>query len=152
MTGCGSGPRYADVSGVITFNGKPYSKAYVTFQPVSGVNNENPGRGSSAETDEEGRYTLITPEGTSGAVVGKHRVSIGTRHEFLASAPGWDYSKGSPEGIELAAKGVTEKIVRDPIAAAWQTPGVEFEVTADGTDQANFEVAKAPRTKQVSAQ
>src|SRR5688500_15770406 len=80
--GCGGGgPKYVKVSGVVTLNGKPYPRAVVVFQPIAADQSVNPGRGSSAYTDENGRFELTTDDGHHGAIVGKHRVRIQTRRD-----------------------------------------------------------------------
>ena len=58
VVGCSGGPKFAPVSGVVTLDGKPYAKAVVSFQPIGTADNPNPGRGSSAYTDENGRFVL----------------------------------------------------------------------------------------------
>src|SRR5205085_1356039 len=68
--GCGDGPKYVPVSGVVKVDGKPYKNAVVSFQPVGTPDKPAPGQGSSALTDEEGRYTLVCDNGQTGAVAG----------------------------------------------------------------------------------
>jgi hypothetical protein len=144
--GCGkSGPQYAPVSGVVKLNGVPYKDAVVTFQPIGSPANPNPGRGSSAYTDENGKFTLMTSEGQMGAVVGKHRVQITTKFEtVMAGIPeGWDLNtRGTPDGGEFRAPAAFQKTRVDPIPPEWhgETGNKEFEVPAGGTDQANFDI------------
>lgn len=79
LVGCaGESYKVAPVSGRVTLNGSPLAKASVTFSPVGDENNQEPGPGSAAITDAEGRYTLelITAKPGRGAVVGKHKVRI----------------------------------------------------------------------------
>jgi hypothetical protein len=78
LAGCGSEPyRTARVSGRITLNGQPLANAAIVFQPVAAGSDINPGPGSGAFTDADGRYSLkLTGKDTSGAVVGKHKVRI----------------------------------------------------------------------------
>src|SRR5881409_1494611 len=80
VAGCGEA-KYVKVSGVVTLDGQPYKNAVVSFQPISSEGNPNPGRGSTGLTDENGRYTLVTDDGHTGAVVGKHRVRIQTKRD-----------------------------------------------------------------------
>jgi hypothetical protein len=65
----------APVSGRITLDGLPLADAIVLFQPIE--TGDNPGSGSVAKTDADGRYVLrqIQPD-RLGASVGKHRVHI----------------------------------------------------------------------------
>jgi hypothetical protein len=77
--GCGGGESVAPVSGRVTLDGQPAVGVHVGFQPLAVGDNKNPGGGSYALTDADGRYTLRMVEGgRPGAVVGKHRVEIAT--------------------------------------------------------------------------
>ena len=130
VAGCGSGANIAPVSGVVKLDGKPYGKAVVSFQPIGTSANPNPGRGSSAYTDENGRFVLKSDNTINGAVVGKHRVRIMTR--------GSDVVGQSPEG---GSPDETPKPNLDPIPPEWNAlSNVEFDVPPGGTDQANFDI------------
>jgi hypothetical protein len=69
LAGCG-GPQYVPVSGRLTQNGQPVPKMVVMFQPKQTKENASPGRGSSGITDDDGRFTLKTDDGYTGAAVG----------------------------------------------------------------------------------
>jgi hypothetical protein len=113
-------------------NGQPYPNAVVTFQPMATSTNPNPGRGSSAFTDAEGRFELLTFEGGKGAVAGKHRIRIATKGGAIAIDP----EKGSADNATSARK---QKV--DPIPPSWNTESdKEFDVPKNGTDQANFDI------------
>src|SRR5438552_19187179 len=133
--GCG-GTTNVPVSGVVKVDGKPYKNAIVSFQPVSGKDNPNPGRGSSALTDEKGHFTLITDDGKPGAAPGKHRIRIQTKREGDAAAYTDPARPGPDEG------GGKVKAMIDPIPEEWygDKGSKYFEVPAGGTDQANFEI------------
>src|SRR5689334_4174775 len=93
LLGCSQGPTYVPVSGVVTLNGQPYGKAAVSFQPIGTPENPYPGRGSSAYTDENGRFVL-TSDNHNGAVPGKHLIRITTRSgQQVEAQPGL----GSPD-------------------------------------------------------
>jgi hypothetical protein len=138
--GCGGGPRYARVSGVVTLNGRPYQGAVVNFQPVGTPDNPYPGRGSYGHTDENGRFTLVVDDKTRGAVVGRHRVRIATARG--GTAGGFDPALGTPDGDPRGRP----RPRKDPIPPEWNTDSTkEFEVPPGGTEQANFEiVSKGP--------
>ena len=87
--GCGGGPEFVPVSGVVTLNGKPYGKAAVSFQPIGTTENPNPGRGSSAYTDENGRFRLMMTTPGDGVfwVLPGNRWD-GTRKRRIISARG----------------------------------------------------------------
>jgi hypothetical protein len=133
--GC-SRSKYVSVSGVVTVNGKPYKNAVVSFQPMGTAKNPEPGQGSSALTDENGRYTLVTNDGQPGALVGKHRVRIQTKRDDPTAY--FDPEVGSPDNPAQAAK----KPKIDPIPLEWYSDQStkEFDVPPGGTDQANFDI------------
>lgn len=67
--GCGRGGlRLAEISGVVTLDGKPLSQGRVLFVAERGP-------GANGSIDEQGRFTLAT-DGRAGATVGKHRVAV----------------------------------------------------------------------------
>jgi hypothetical protein len=135
--GCSSGPSYAPVSGVVTLDGKPYANAVVSFQPVGTKENPNPGRGSSAYTDENGRFVLKGDDGQNGAVVGKHLVRIMTKGNDVVgqNTEGTGSDDETPKSREV-----------DPIPPEWNALSKnEFEVPAGGTDKANFDIKSRPK-------
>jgi len=138
IAGCGGSHRLAPVSGVVTLDGKPYDNAVVVFQPVASKGNINPGLGSSAHTDRNGRFVLKSMDGkNNGAIIGKHMVRISTRGNDVV---GEDLGTGSPDGV-LAAP--SKKIV-NAIPPEWNSESnKEFEVPAGGTDKANFDIISA---------
>ena len=156
--GCGGGPKIAEVSGVVTVNGRPYPNAVVSFQPIGSKENPNPGRGSVAETDENGRFKLVYDGSESGALVGKHRVRIFTK--LGAEIPD---TEGDPAAADAAAKAAAKNAPKnapknkrgktvmgmataEPIPPEWNENSTkEFEVPPGGTTEANFaiETAKA---------
>ena len=72
LAGCGGGgetPDLGEVYGKVTLDDEPLAGALVTFQPESG-------RPSTAETDENGEYTLSYSSTHAGAKVGQHSVRI----------------------------------------------------------------------------
>jgi len=124
LTGCGGSdeiPR-APVSGRITMDGEPLANVSVTFQPIVETGQvEDTGGGSFGKTDEEGNYSLeFVATGETGAVVGKHRVSIST-----------------PQPEEAQQDDAFE--FEDPIPARYNThTELTFEVPPDGTEEADF--------------
>jgi hypothetical protein len=131
VVGCSGGPSFAPVSGVVKLDGEPYSHAVVSFQPVGSSDNPNPGRGSSAYTDAQGRFVLRCDNAFDGAVVGKHLVRIMTRGNDVV---GQDPTQTSPDGAPPHRK-------VDPIPPEWNALStVEFEVPAGGTTKADFNI------------
>ena len=125
--GCGSST--ASVSGVVTLDGEPYGNAVVSFQPIGTPESPEPGRGSSAYTDEKGRFEL-KHDGRDGAVVGKHLVRIMTKGNDVVG----QYPEGSPDETPK------DRPV-DPIPPEWNALSTkEFDVPPGGTDKADFDI------------
>jgi hypothetical protein len=77
-SGCGGSERVVSVSGTVTHNGQPVSGIVVSFVP-EGVTETGV---SSGETDQDGKYSLkVVKSGSSGAVVGKHKVWVSLPRE-----------------------------------------------------------------------
>lgn len=77
VAGCGgSGANVGEVSGTVTFDGKPAPNIIVTFNPVGG------GRPSSGVTDAQGKYTLVYSTTDTGAEIGQHQVTISASTEY----------------------------------------------------------------------
>src|SRR5262245_56736775 len=100
--GCSSGRKVVPVSGVVTVEGQPARNVIVSFQPLSEENDQNPGRGSTATTDENGRYSLVYDGERPGALTGKHRVRIWPQFEGGRASAG--ESAGEAEGEAPAKK------------------------------------------------
>lgn len=74
VIGCG-GADAGQVSGVVTLDGDPLANATVTFHPQQADGESAPI--SQGTTDANGKYTLtLISTGETGAVIGKHDVSI----------------------------------------------------------------------------
>jgi hypothetical protein len=124
-TGCG-GPSLAPVSGKITLDGKPLADATVGFYPLGA----NASITSSGKTNSNGEYTLKTVmDSRTGAIVGKHRVSITVEPDLVGNT-------------DLPADKLG-KIARPPkLPARYQ--GTESELTCEvpsgGKTDANFDL------------
>jgi hypothetical protein len=144
VAGCGSGANIAPVSGVVKLNGKPYPGAMVSFQPIGGAGNPNPGKGSMGLTDQDGKFTLYYDGSEKGAVVGTHRVRISTLPgKGVKAADTPPPETGTPD--DAPGDPTTEF---DPIPLEWHEKSDKtFDVPPGGTDQANFDIvgAKNPR-------
>lgn len=141
--GCGGGgPSLATVSGQVKVDGKPYPNAYVMFQPKGTPGNPNPGRGSMAITDNEGRFSLGYENGRQGAVVGVHVVRISSVQPADDPSRFKDTEKtGSPDGEDPTGANVARGFKPEPIPASWNTDSTkEFEVPPGGTTTADFNI------------
>jgi len=119
LAGCG-GPDYTlvPVSGTVTLDGQPVANANVSFEPQA------EGPGCYATTDAKGRFELRSVlDDRPGAVAGTHVVRITTARE------------GNPndDAAELIGELAPERFLDG---------SVTFEVPAEGTDGANFDLAE----------
>jgi hypothetical protein len=75
VVGCSRGPEYAEVEGVVTFQGKPLEEVEVIFYPNPEAGTEGPR--ASCYTDDKGHFRLRSEQsGRGGVVVGKHKVCL----------------------------------------------------------------------------
>ena len=125
-TGCG-GPKIVPVSGRISLANKPLPNASIVFQPIS--EQHNPGPGSHAKTDKDGKFALklLTGQG-NGALVGLHKVIITAYEGDDIAVP----SSGSNMAFRKA-------LLPDEYNAKSK---LKFDVPATGTSEANFDLPK----------
>jgi hypothetical protein len=119
VAGCGGSnlPDLGQVSGTVTFEGKPLSGALVEFVPENG-------RPSFAETASDGTYSLNYLPDAPGAVVGKHLVRI-TQNPVTGEV-------GDNEKVEKKLDPIPMKYNKNTILEAEVTSGsnvVDFELT-----------------------
>jgi hypothetical protein len=120
LASCGGPYKVAPVSGRITLNGDPLDHASITFQPVAAEGGADPGPGSGAFTDAEGRFTLLlVGKETKGAVVGKHKVRIYLTPEANVVDKAKKPIKALPERYNAKTT-------------------LEYDVTTSGTTSADF--------------
>lgn len=75
LTGCGTGPEFAEVEGVVSLKGKPLPDVEIVFSPMTEKGTKGPT--AACVTDAQGRYRLKCERaGRTGALVGIHRVVI----------------------------------------------------------------------------
>jgi hypothetical protein len=127
MMGCAGSDKFAPLSGKVTLNGKPLAHATVSFQPFAKPGSIEAGEGSIGKTNEKGAFILSSSTGKSGALVGKHRVSISAidpqigEHDTRPPRGGWPRADKVP--IRYNAK--TE---------------LTFDVPPGGTSKADFDL------------
>jgi hypothetical protein len=125
VAGCGqSDHKIAPVSGRVTLNQKPVAGVHVSFQPsAGGASGARAGFGSVGITDDQGRFQLKTIDSDRlGAVVGRHVVRL-TAKELRES--------GSSEAAPA---------MKNPLPPQSLDGSLTFEVPAEGTDKANFDL------------
>lgn len=125
LCGCNSSEYdLVPVSGTVTLNDEPLEGARVAFAPTStGEDGYTAGPSSFGATGPDGRYSLQTREGDDGAVVGPHRITIAT---FQGE-------------VDRSGDMAVKVIRKEEVPMRYAEPGaLEFDVPADGTDQADF--------------
>ena len=127
ITGCGEERKFAPVTGQVLLDGQPVADVLVHFQPHL----EAPKQGqapdavdSSGVTNAEGKFELrLADTDKPGALVGKHQVRFSDRR-----------ATADQDG------GPTPMAPKSRFAARYSDSTQEFEVPAEGTDKANFQL------------
>src|SRR5262245_21218651 len=88
--GCGSGPKFGEVEGKVTFKGQPVTEGKVVFQ-----HRGKEGHTGEADLDQEGKYVIKPPE--NPLPPGEYTVAI-TPLMYLDNAdprqaPGWEMKR-----------------------------------------------------------
>jgi hypothetical protein len=127
LTGCQGERNIAKVSGRVTLDGEPVAEVLVHFQPelaAAAQHKATDAIDSSGITNAQGQYELRLADGshTPGALVGKHIVRVSDRRATSDEDAG--PSKAPPARFPARYSDGTQT----------------FEVPAQGTDQANFEL------------
>lgn len=122
VLGCGGGPSLVEVTGKVSYHGKPVSKANVVLQPQEGP----PAMGVS---DEQGKFSLAT-RGRPGAAAGPGTVAITALQEVKSIPPGNEY----PEGLS-----VTRSLIPAKYALVASSP-LKVEVASSGVNHFDLEL------------
>ncbi len=125
LPGCGDDPDLppvADVSGVVTVDGKPLERGTIQFVPDSSQGTSGPPAVGSIGPD--GRYTLETA-GVEGAIVGFHKVSV--------------YAVDEPEDETLPPRLLIPRRYFTP-----DTSGLTAEVKAGEDNELDFPLKSKP--------
>jgi hypothetical protein len=140
LPGCGkSGPAMAEVEGLVTVDGKPAPQLKVEFQPEPRQDGVPPYR-SSAFTDEAGRYRLTCETRLSGALVGKHRVTVTDLRSQPDPGALPDPSRANPQSPpKVAASKKPGPRVPDSYGR-FETTQLRQEVRAGGVQTINLEL------------
>ena len=128
LTGCGSGSATVPYEGVVTLNGEPLADAMVTLLPLTAT---DPGP-FSGTTDTSGKFSLgpTASPNQRGVVPNKYRLMIST----LKVAP--------MEGGDDSAR--PKVLAPERVPEEYRTGNMRFEVTAEGTTAANFDISGRP--------
>ncbi len=131
--GQGDGTTFAPVSGIVTVEGQPMAGVIVTFEPLTTTVRAEQRAASVGVTDADGLYVLKAGgDQINGALVGKHRVRLALREPTLKDEldPTYDVQEETKklEGFKQLPKRYNAETE------------LTFEVSADGTDEADFDV------------
>ena len=146
ITGCGGDASLAQVSGTVTYDGKPVPKLRVTFSPEPVGDNYAVGPYSKGTTDDEGHFTLKTRYEDAGAVVGKHK--LGFEYSDIGESAMADLradmndarDSGSKEQVASVKKKMTDlkaKLKGRPVLQAYD---IIVDIPAGGLDDYKLEL------------
>lgn len=128
VVGCGDGIKIAAVTGsVSTEDGKALDKIMVEFFPTAG------GPRSYAETDAQGKFTLMLDDGRQGAVLGSHNIVL----RDVGNVPKFVGRKGEDQPVSDGSK--------PRIAGKYNFPdksGLTFTVSSGSNDASLKAAAK----------
>lgn len=133
VSGCTGGLRTEYVEGIVTLDGVPLEKAFITFMPSG----EGETRIAAGDTDANGKYVLTTAEGGKpgrGAVQGEYKVTISKRKpvdEPTAAEPQQARS-GPPSAQEMASGEAARRSAGLPPPYAYITPRQYNDPDASG--------------------
>lgn len=117
LAGCSGGAGGVPVEGQVTLDGKPFENVQVLFYVPGG----GPETNFTAISDKDGFFALTSLDGErAGVPPGSYAVTLTTAHWPL------DAIETTPPPIELVPRSQREH---------------KFEVPAEGTEAANFELA-----------
>jgi hypothetical protein len=111
----------AEVSGIVTLDGKPVPGATISFFPES-----EEGSPSYGGTDLNGMYNLMFTMDKNGAMLGKHRVEIET-HKISAD-----------EAAEMRAEGQEVPTQHVSIPKKYREPGALTAEVKPGANTIDF--------------
>ena len=118
LTGCGHKPKLppmAEVSGLVTLDGKPLPRGTVQFVPDTAGGTSGPP--ATGNMDSTGHYELRTA-GVEGAVVGRHLVAAESREEVPSDGISWSptlipetYNNPNTSGLKFEVKSGEDNVI-----------------------------------------
>lgn len=114
--GCGpKGPEVVEVTGTVTYQGKPVPNLFLNFKPEKG-------RPSWGVTDDQGRYWLRYSNSRDGAVTGSHTVWV----QFRPKSPAEEFRMTAGGGGKSLLPAILEKYGNEA------TTPLKFEIAEKG--------------------
>src|ERR1700730_7314416 len=151
MSGCSQGPSTHEVEGKVMLNGQPLDRVEVIFIPDEKAGTVGPR--STAITDENGCYRLMTEDGkATGAVAGKHRIIFNDLKAIIPiqnrPAMGGRTGNGNP-GQERPGHGPPGRGQPRPGQEANAVPLTEIKAPPSRIPYAFRELSTTPMQKEV---
>jgi hypothetical protein len=107
LAGCGGGPKLVKVTGKVYYQDKPYPLALVWFMSES----PSGGQPAQARADQDGLFTMATPNAGDGVVPGRYKVGI----RFGTKGPPpprgllkYSHVKTTPVTVDVPPDGLTD--------------------------------------------
>ncbi|MBV8901837.1 MAG: hypothetical protein JOY92_17185 [Verrucomicrobia bacterium] len=114
LAGCGDGgPKRVKVTGKVYYQDKPYPRAHVWFIPESPSDGQ-PAQ-SSAMAEQDGSFTMTTPNTGDGVVPGRYKVGIRLATKGPPPPPGlqkYSTAKTTPITVDVPPEGLTDYELR----------------------------------------
>jgi len=137
IAGCGEGFPVAPASGIVLLDGSPLANASITTQPIA-TNSLNPGPGSFARTDAEGRFDLeLVQPAIRGAIIGEHRLMIRPVSAARKSAP-----PKIVDGVKVFSDEPVKENATDKWPANFYDGSLRIQVPKKGTNEIRVELTR----------
>ena len=108
VAGCNSNPKRVAVSGQVLIDGEPLKYGQVVFVPKGS-------RPSTADMDENGRFTLTSFDPNDGAAPGVHQIAVYANEQLDQTRTKWHaprkYSFYNSSGLTQEITGPTDSLV-----------------------------------------
>ena len=108
VAGCNRNHERVAVSGQVLIDGEPLKYGQVVFVPKGS-------RPSTADLDENGRFTLTSFDPNDGAALGVHRIAVFANEQLDATRTKWHaprkYSFYNSSGLRQEITGPTDSLV-----------------------------------------
>jgi len=146
LASVGCGESYPRVSGKITHNGNPIEGLHITFNPAYVDGNAYPGPYSTSVTAADGTYELKTRNEDRGAVAGLHNIVFEWPERVSDDLIADLKVNLKIPALTAEEKSQLESLLAEAISKRKSRPELairsvkNFNVPAEGTDQANFDL------------
>lgn len=155
FSGCNFGSELAPVSGKVTADGAPVAGVRIVFYPKPTEDNPAPGPFAEGETDDQGRFTLVSRDVHLGACVGVNQIRFqlpnASKSELQGAQSALRLLKGNPQQNRAEIKQMEEKVEKiraihkqfamiDPKYLT--SSSIEVIVPSDGLENHEIDISK----------